>query len=57
METADAAWDRQEELRREYAEDAHHARQKHRCWCSEDIPGWCPGVGRCPMVALKGEKA
>lgn len=41
------------EARQEYAEDLHEerrARNAHRCQCSGDMPGHCPGPASCPMT-------
>jgi len=50
----EAEWERQDELRHEYAEDeyeARRARNAHRCQCSgEDWPGSCPGPANCPLA-------
>jgi len=47
-------WERQEELRHEYAEDeyeARRARNAHRCQCvGMDMPGSCPGPRNCPLA-------
>jgi hypothetical protein len=49
----EAAWERREEQRHEYAEDLaeeRRARLAHRCQCpgASEWPGSCPGPANCP---------
>ncbi len=59
----EAEWERQDELRHEYAAEEYEARRAnsasfgrcarnaHRCQCSgEDWPGSCPGPANCPLA-------
>ncbi len=56
----EAAWERQEEQRHEYAEDAYEerrARNAHRCQCAGmDMPGRCPGPASCPLANHDAEE-
>jgi hypothetical protein len=50
----EARWEREDELRHEYAEDEYealHARNADRCQCGgEGWPGSCPGPANCPVA-------